>query len=117
MENIFENAYFGKAYKTRDGRKAIYWRKLDFGHRLICEELHCSIIAHDDGKIQTGQDNKVDITSEWQEEIDEEDLDELAEESSPRIGKSDNIYYYKEGFKDCYRKLIEKYGSTQNNKN
>lgn len=22
MDNIFENAYFGKAYKTRDGRKA-----------------------------------------------------------------------------------------------
>ena len=24
MYNIFENAYFGKCYKTRDGRKAIY---------------------------------------------------------------------------------------------
>lgn len=24
MENIFENAYFGKVYVTRDGRKAIY---------------------------------------------------------------------------------------------
>ena len=23
MKNIFENAYFGKPYKTRDGRKAI----------------------------------------------------------------------------------------------
>ena len=24
MNNMFKNAYFGKAYKTRDGRKAIY---------------------------------------------------------------------------------------------
>lgn len=24
MKNIFENAYFGKAYKTKAGRKAIY---------------------------------------------------------------------------------------------
>lgn len=24
MKNIFENAYFGKAYRTRDGRKVIY---------------------------------------------------------------------------------------------
>lgn len=27
MENIFENAYFGKAFKTRDGRKAILLQK------------------------------------------------------------------------------------------
>lgn len=24
MNNIFKNAYFGKAYKTRYGRKAVY---------------------------------------------------------------------------------------------
>ena len=24
MNNMFKNAYFGKVYKTRDGRKAIY---------------------------------------------------------------------------------------------
>jgi len=27
--NIFENASFGKQYKTRDGRKAIYLRRKD----------------------------------------------------------------------------------------
>lgn len=27
MKNIFKNAYFGKPYKTRDGRKAIFLRR------------------------------------------------------------------------------------------
>lgn len=110
-KDILKNAYFGKPYRTRDGRKAIYWRKLDFGHRLICEELHCSIIAHDDGKIQTGQDNKVDIVSEWKEEISEEELDSIAWCKAIEEYIDDYRGPYAEGFKAGYRKSIEQYES------
>lgn len=34
MNNIFNNAYFGKAYKTRDGRKALYISCGVFEHYL-----------------------------------------------------------------------------------
>lgn len=74
MENIFKNAFFGKAYKTRDVRKAIY---IYYGtdviqpfikrHHLIYEGLN---------SIQTS--NYEEIVSEWQEEINEEELDKLA---------------------------------------
>lgn len=124
MEKIFENAYFGKAYKTRDGRKAVYWRKFDFGHRLIDEKLHCSLFAHDDGRVQAGVDNNADIVSEWQEEISEEELDKLAKEYSDReLKEFENDSYWgtcadkvvcsarEEGtyiaFKAGYRKAME----------
>lgn len=42
MTNIFENAYFGKLYKTRDGRKAVFVINMGgrYGHpyRLVVED-------------------------------------------------------------------------------
>lgn len=69
--NIFENAYFGKAYKTRDGRKAVYLKCSEEIHRLILEDS--SIIwSKNDGKTYNGilESSCYDIVSEWQEELD-----------------------------------------------
>ena len=65
MENIFENADFGKPYRTRDGRKALYIG--DFVNdkiSLLTEQngtIWVSIDGHSDYKYN-------DIVSEWQEE-------------------------------------------------
>lgn len=65
MENIFENASFGDRFKTRDGRLAVYLRKIDgnkdrphelalyIGHphlKYMIEEFH------DDGHLQYDYD-------------------------------------------------------------
>lgn len=91
-ENIFKNAYFGKPYKTRDGRKALYWRYVirdcgEFRHYLILPneagELMSrvdEIIANKEGRnLNTPYtDISTDIVSEWQESTDKEELDRLA---------------------------------------
>lgn len=52
MENIFENAYFGKPYKTRNGRKAIYLGSNGKdGHSLMLDK--------DDSKKPHHYNNKV----------------------------------------------------------
>lgn len=82
MNNMFENAYFGKAYKTRDGRKA-YFRHYQHGDLrpymcLIDGEEHWYRL---NGKNyvwkEDDYDNPIDIVSEWQETINEEELDRL----------------------------------------
>ena len=83
-ENMFKNAYFGKAYKTRDGRKAIYISQesvYPFRHALSLGGVSYAMY-NDNGKYDmlVQLDNyQADIVSEWQEEeIDEEHLDNLA---------------------------------------
>ena len=75
MDNIFSNAYFGKAYKARDGRKAIFQ---NFNGDL-CEMIlpDCSFNVWKDGLFDAGQEGSLDIVSEWHEEINEEKLDAL----------------------------------------
>ena len=43
MKNIFENAYFGKIYKTRSGRKAVYLFSSGGGAYCVTEEFHNTI--------------------------------------------------------------------------
>lgn len=45
MKNIFDNAYFGKTYKTIDGRKAIYFCHTERNkwHELIVEGERISL--------------------------------------------------------------------------
>ena len=43
MKNLFENAYFGKAYKTRSGQKAIYLFSSGCGVYCITEEFKKTI--------------------------------------------------------------------------
>lgn len=82
-KNIFEHACFGKAYKTRDGRKAIFHnRKLSrvLGKGitevfyLICEKLDREICCFQDGKERSFVESEIDIVSEWEEGIEEQNM-------------------------------------------
>lgn len=106
-KNIFNNAYFGKPYKMRNGNKAIFHRNAN--NRtwyLICEEIHDRIPYNVDGTSRG--DNCFDIVSEWQEEINEEELDKLAYQSaSPSLQMGiHSLKLYKDGFKACYRNIF-----------
>lgn len=80
-KNIFENAYFGKAYKTRDGRKARFVINMggNYGHpyRLVIEGSDHFFNYDRYGRMANAERDS-DIVSEWQEEINEEELDKLA---------------------------------------
>lgn len=106
-KNIFENAYFGKAYKMRNGNKAIFHRNNNRTWYLICEEIHDRIPYNVDGTSRG--DNCFDIVSEWQEEINEEELAKIAEESSKTVYTAfmKLIGIWISGFKAGYRKAKE----------
>lgn len=118
MKNIFENAYFGKPYKTRDGRKAIY---LGNSHKKYGEDEIITIldgnlsfhIVELNGLCKSLCTCPSDIVSEWQEEINEEELDELAWKSLDKeVGGK--ISTFIKGFKVGYRKAWRgKYGSKK----
>lgn len=87
MENIFENAKFGDKFRTRDGRKAIFincaTERNDVYFKYYCtiEDLDGIYEVFDSqGRCHRDSDSPIDIVSEWQEEISEEELDELAEQ-------------------------------------
>lgn len=114
MNNIFENAHFGKTYRTRDGRKAIYFcqTEIDKWHELIVEGETVSLPYRDNGLL-VGQYPKdpewpEDIVSEWIEPIDEKELSELAWKCAESM---DIPCRYEvpviEGFKAGYRKAME----------
>lgn len=119
---LFENAYFGKPYKTRDGRKALY---LDSFYRLTGEKNVLALEHMEDNllyvfpdgiyepkdAINGRKENPIDIVSEWQEPINEEELNELAYISFPKLyipisgeGIVDTNEDYREAFKAGYRK-------------
>lgn len=97
MNNIFENAYFGKAYKTRNGRKAILLQKT-FDYDGITQRgfivatndwkgIYSSYPIDMDGKMQCWSNQRPedisvggDLISEWQEHINDEKLDEITKE-------------------------------------
>lgn len=115
---IFKDAKFGDKFRARDGRMAIYWRKLDYYHRLISDELSSSLIVRDDGRLQIGENHNSDIVGEWQEPISEEELDKLVESEIQLIkSKSDfdtdvcmiiekNKSWFIDGFERGYRKAL-----------
>lgn len=76
MNNIFKNAYFGKPYKTRDGRKAHYCGKQVLMN--ICELDGELIDFFSDGTYCNSGETSFDIVSEHQEELNEEELNKLA---------------------------------------
>lgn len=100
MSSIFDNAYFGKPYRTRDGRKAIYHsydniypdNSYQHHHNLILEEkdyirdtiwIWCNDYGHIEEHIEGEWLNETnsDIVSEWQE-VNEEELEKYAESVS-----------------------------------
>lgn len=111
MENIFKNAYFGKPYKTRDGRRALFMRKDEGTFDLETEESYNPVRA--DGTFlytKEGYESSCDIVSEWQEEINEEELEELADDASLWLADVPlQERRFKEGFKAGFRKAKELY--------
>lgn len=119
MNNIFKNACFGKAYRTSDDRKAVYIHhykdsESDDMHYLIIEGSVVTYVWRADGKIAPNYNNDgLDIVSEWQESIDEEELDRVAYEvDNPfnPFGDSEQCFKYYAfhlGVKAGYRKAIE----------
>lgn len=113
MNNIFENAYFGKAYKTRDGRKAIYWCFDGHYHKLITDDdcafqPWCDNSGKDHGWNKDATNSSFDIISEWKEEINEEELNRLAwnyVDSIPIPCRYEATAL--EAFKAGYRKVTE----------
>ena len=90
MNNIFENAYFGKSYKTREGKRAILigFNPLVVALDDISNKGGYYYRVFEDGRINDDRyptfETKFDIVSEWQEEIrGGEKLDKLAEECNP----------------------------------
>lgn len=90
MKNMFKNAYFGKAYKTRDNKKALFLGKDDYLPAYLLFVDDCMMLSdYDVNGVPLDINNmpcpksNLCIISEWQEEITEEELDKLAEESYP----------------------------------
>ena len=123
---MFKNAYFGKPYKTRDGRKAIYHsydniypeNPYQHHHNLILQKRDSErgdslwIWANDYGHTcehiegKWLEESNADIVSEWQEPIDEKKLDKDFDKfvNSDEFRSLDTPYFY---FKAGYRKAKE----------
>lgn len=111
MSNIFENAYFDKPYKTRDGRKAIYTIMSCDSHWLAIQDTSFTWEYNDNGELVTRIDNAMDIVSEWDEEIDEKKLNKLAEESfyNEGWGVTDNpLDTYIDGYKNGWKQRMNR---------
>ena len=65
-KDVFKNAEFGKLYKTREGRKAVFLRYLDGDCRLLIQRDFGfqQINVSDKGKHYYDKD--WDIVSEWE---------------------------------------------------
>lgn len=131
MVNIFENAYFGKPYKTRDNRKAIFIGKFEDGDPFTLrypyvfhvENTRPDSIIYYNSEGNTENINAASIVPEWQEEISEE-FEKYADFASDNFWSDEmetfdgnpleeEIYYvcqrcYHAGLKDGYRKSKEK---------
>lgn len=117
MNDIFKNAYFGKPYKTRDGRKAIFivdMGNYNFPYRLVIDGNDSFSNYNEYGRMYSTELPN-DIVSEWQEEINEEKLDKLANNEYPDDDDDDVSLYgidrtdQREAFKTGYRKAMKKY--------
>lgn len=77
MNDIFKNTYFGKAYRTRDGRKAKFVCKNPVIHMYIdgMKEFTC---YNKDGTFSE-KPHSNDIVAEWKEPVDKKELDIFTE--------------------------------------
>lgn len=108
MENIFKNAYFGKAYKTSNGNKALYSTASSFDKNVHWLLTQGGMLRWYSDGTPYGE-TSIHIVSEWQEPIDEEKLDELAWKNAETMDipcryEETAIEAYKAG----YRKAMEK---------
>lgn len=124
MENMFKNAFFGKRYITRDGHKAIYLFPYDCiiktTHNLVVNVHHddthlCEIVTNDEGRVGS-MESPFDIVSEWEDHINEEEIDKLAalyelnHDDIPPYANTDTVWNlirdaYKDGCKETFKRL------------
>lgn len=69
--NIFKNAYLGKAYRTRDNRKVVYWcieEDEKWDGAIVCITDDSSIHYNEDGTdyFAYGEPSGNDIIEEWE---------------------------------------------------
>ena len=131
MENkLFENAYFGKPYKTRGGYKAILLQKtfnIETGKLkgfIVATNdwrgTYCSYPIDLDGKMQCWSHQrpedltvKDDIVEEWKEPVDEENLNRLTVAEYPLDDGIEESHWntqqfkLREAYKAGYRKAKE----------
>lgn len=87
MNNIFENACFGKIYRTRDGSKAIYigksrLYKTDFKIAYENSTSLGRVTANGRYWTESDVDSDHDIISEWQEPINDKELNKFVKIST-----------------------------------
>ena len=106
---MFENAYFGKLYKTRDGRKAIYIQE----DCCIVEGNIDTFSYFDDGHYSLSlEECDIDIVSECQAPIDKDKLDKVLNEAeelrkSAEGRKLTGGWYWRKWVEWGYRKAYE----------
>ncbi len=83
-KSIFENSKFGDKFRTRDGRMAILWC-YHVGNNIIDQAMLIlpnisQVLVNGNGKDlnEPYHNTKNDIVAKWQEPINEEELDRLA---------------------------------------
>lgn len=114
MKNIFENAYFGKAYKTRDGRKAIFvnWSDTRKKVYLYVLERDMEFFGEEmyelDG-VTSGVSTPHDIISEWEELVEEDKYDKIAQEVKNDVINKACEWWSKEMKSSCLDEVYEKW--------
>lgn len=125
-KNIFENAKFGDAFKTRDGRKAIFLGLRNAERRALMlynisttdwyigDKKDVDICT---GMVYSSLKTTSDIIGKWNEPISGKELEELAKKLCPNwwaVSDRPNTLKYQEAltwiktFKIAYRKAEEK---------
>lgn len=137
MKNIFENAFFGKRYLCRNNTIAYYCRCVDNKHYLMVDDSNNDfVLCNEDGHIFDPEKLKsvipegknkgkticelygwnyeemvnyrLDIVAEWQEEINEKELDRLANQYVFEVDGTFKINeLVQKAFKSGYRKAME----------
>lgn len=108
-KNIFENAKFGDKFRTRDGRMMLYLRQMpdnsDF-HEVLDSDINIEHF-HSNGQYSENYPFPCDIVSEWQESINEEELDRLAMNEIDRMALTNEEITATKLYKAGYRKAKE----------
>lgn len=107
MNISLENAFFGKPFRTKDGKKALFLKwTMEIGPHNFYEFA----IKHNGDGYDIKQLPDSEIISEWQEAVSNEELDRRAENSIPtnpinNDGRRAKWYRdsYKAGYKQGYR--------------
>lgn len=111
--NIFENAKFGDKFRSRDGELNIYVRCFngELGYHYLLRSDHVAPLPFNDEGSVRFFNKSLDIVGKWEEPIDEDELDRMANKLYPDFqfrGCSVSNNSERKAFKAGYRKALEK---------